>query len=195
MALPILPRDKEFRDLLRDRLTDKKARHSYGAAECMAELAPVLELPLDQAVTAGLLHDICRNWDDDKMLAKAEKYGLPVSPLERKKPNLLHGPVAAEQCRRKLAIDEPAIYEAIYWHTTGKPGLCRLGQALYFADFSEPNRKYPEAEEARRICRESGFDAALRYVAEQKIAFLRDKNIETPVAEEFCRWTREGCSS
>jgi predicted HD superfamily hydrolase involved in NAD metabolism len=141
-------------------------------------------------VTAALLHDACRAWDNETLLARAREYALPISPAQHAKPNLLHGPVAAEEARRDLAIDDPDIYEAIYWHTTGRPGMGRLAQALYVADFSEPNRKYPEAAIARHLLQEQGLDAALRYVAEQKSGHLAKKEIVDPATAEFLAWLR-----
>jgi len=66
--------------------------------------------------------------------------------------------------------------------------LGRLGQALYFADFAEPSRAYPEAQTARQRLEFKGFDAALRYVAEKKIFFLEKKNVIDPATGAFYRW-------
>ncbi len=192
MKLPNIPRLDEYLALLRKRLPEKKVRHCLSVAEYLVSFAPTIGLAMEPSVTVGVLHDICREWDDDKMLRKAEKYGLPISAAVREKPNILHGPVAAEQCRRKLGIEDPDIYEAIYWHTTGRPGLNLLGQALYCADFAEPLRGNGEAERARALLDAGDFDAALRHVARAKIAFFAGKGVDTTLSEVFCRWVEEG---
>ncbi len=191
MPLPDLPQTRIYLDFLNDKLPGKKVLHCISTTEHLLSFAPRLELNLDKALAAGLLHDICREYKDGKILRKAEEYGLPISAIEQAKPNLLHGPLAAEICRKKLALDDDEIYEAIYWHTTGKPDLCRLGQALYVADFSEPVRNYEEAEQARHILARDGFDAALCYVARAKIEFFRNKKVCAPMAEEFLRWVEQ----
>jgi len=122
------------------------------------------------------------------LLRRAEVFGLSINEYQLQKPTLLHGPVAAEECRRDLGIQDPDHYDALYWHTTGRPGYCRLGQALYFADFAEPTRGYAEARTAREVLRHEGFDEALLYVARTKIAFLRKRAVMDPNTEAFVVW-------
>jgi len=189
--VPIMqaPRAKEFVSLLRERVCEKRASHCIFTAEFLASFAEKAGVPHDKAVTAGLLHDMCKDLDDNEMLAKAEEYGIEVSDLQRKKPGLLHGPLAAEEAKRKLGIDDEEIYEAIYWHATGRPGLCVLGQALYVADFSEPLRVFPEAKLGRDILQKEGFLDALRFVAHAKIGLLQKKALFVdPISEEFRDW-------
>lgn len=191
MPIVRLPRHKEFVHLLRRDLPAAKASHSIFVAEYLSSFAEGIGLDHDEAVTAGLLHDLCRTLDDQTLLSRAAAYELPISDEQRAHPNLLHGPVAAELCRRELGIEAAPVYEAIYWHTTGKPGLCRLGQALCVADFAEPARRYPEAAQARELLRKEGFDEALFFVAQQKLAFIQKKHISSPMAEGFFLWVQQ----
>ncbi|HPO12447.1 MAG TPA: bis(5'-nucleosyl)-tetraphosphatase (symmetrical) YqeK [Candidatus Hydrogenedentes bacterium] len=191
MPLPDVPQTRVYLDILNDKLPEKKVLHCISTTEHLLSFAPRLALDLDKALAAGLLHDICREFKDGKLLRKAEEFGLPISAVEQAKPNLLHGPLAAEVCRKKFALDDDEIYEAIFWHTTGKPDFCRLGQALYVADFSEPTRDYPEAEHARHLLVKKDFNAALLYVARVKIDFFRNKKVCAPMAEEFLRWVEK----
>ena len=163
-------------------------RHCIFTAEYMASFAAKASITNDEAVTAGLLHDLCKGMSDAELLAAAQEYGLTVNDAQRRKPRLLHGPVAAEECRRKLGIAGEAVYDAICWHTTGRPGLGKLGLALYLADFAEPSRTFPGAEEARRILRKQGFEPALRYVSERKFEHVRTKPDADPVTEAFHAW-------
>jgi predicted HD superfamily hydrolase involved in NAD metabolism len=177
--------------LLGERLPAEKARHSVFVAEYLTSIAARAGVDHDEAATAGLLHDLCRTLDNATMLAEAERFQIAINDTQRAHPNLLHGPVAAAMCRFELGIESEAVYEAIYWHTTGRPGLGRLGQALYVADFAEPMRKYPEAEHARTLLRKEGFDEALYFVAKSKLAFLRAKAIAEPMSEGFLIWVEQ----
>jgi len=181
---------KELVRLLRERVSGKTASHCIFTAEYLSSFAPKLGVTNDQAVTAGLMHDLWKGADEEAYLAEAAKYGIAPNDAQKQKPKLLHGPIAAEECRRKLGIDDPAIYEAIYWHTTGRPGLGTLGLALYVADFAEPTRTMAEAAEARTMLRKAGFNPTLRYVAEQKILHIRKKTSVDPVSEEFYAWVQ-----
>jgi predicted HD superfamily hydrolase involved in NAD metabolism len=184
-------RAKEFIQLLRDRATDRTMQHCVFTAEYMASLPPEAEITNDEAVAAGLLHDLCKDMDGQKLLGAAGRYGIAISDTQQRSPGLLHGPVAAEECRRNHGIDDERIYEAIYWHTTGRPGLGRLGLALYLADFAEPSRNFPEAAEARRILRVEGFVPALRYVSARKLEHIRKKPHADPLTEAFHVWLTE----
>lgn len=189
MPVASMPHSKEYLRRLREQLSDDKVSHSVFTAEYLSSFAITLGVFHDEAVTAGLLHDFCRNLNKVDMLEKARGFRLPTSESQMEKPSLLHGPVAAETCRREFGISD-AVYEAIYWHTTGRPGLGILGQALYVADFAEPSRRFPEAAEARKRLRKQGFDNALRYVAEMKLVLCQNKKVVDPNTEAFLLWLK-----
>ncbi len=70
-------------------------------------------------------------------------------------------------------------------------GFVLLGLALYFADYSEPLREHAEAGEARAVFAARGLMAAVRFVAEQKLAYLRTKPSIDPTTEAFHAWLHE----
>jgi len=193
--MPIMgtPRAKEFVKLLRERVAGKTASHCIFTAEFMSSFADQAGVTNDQAVTAGLLHDLCKGLDKAEYLACAEDYGIPVGEAQRLNPKLLHGPIAAEECRRDLGVDDEAVYEAIYWHTTGRPELGPVGRALFLADFAEPTRLFAEAVETRALLRREGFESALLYAARQKVEHVREKRHVDPMTEAFCEWLECGC--
>lgn len=188
MPITQTARAKEFLHLLRDRVSDKIVSHCVLTAEFMASYAGQAGITNDQAVTAGLLHDLWKGVPDEDMVAAAQRYGIVPNETQRLKPSLLHGPVAANECRDSLGVDDPDVYEAIYWHTTGRAGFCNLGLALYVADFAEPLRSFPDAVEARALVRRAGFHAALRFVAAKKLEHVRTKPHVDPATEAFHAW-------
>jgi nicotinate-nucleotide adenylyltransferase len=181
------PRADEFLALLRERLPDKTFRHSVSVARTMLEVADEAGITAEQAVTAGLLHDLCKPLKGDDIVERAKAYGI-TDYLDT--PTLLHGPVAAEECRRKLGITDEEVIDAIRWHTTGRAKWGRVGQALFYSDFSEPRRPHRQAAEARAIFHEKGFDAALRYVVEQKFHYVKTRFAPDPHAQAFEEWVR-----
>ena len=44
-----------------------------------------------------------------------------------------------------------AVYDAIRWHTTGKPDMTLLEKIIYMADYIEPTRDFPGVEPLRRL--------------------------------------------
>ena len=189
-ALPTARAD-EYRALLAERLPDKTFRHCVSVSEHMVSFADAAGIDPEQAMTAGLLHDLCKAMQGPDLIRAAERYEIAVTPLHRKSPTLLHGPVAAEECRRDLGIEDTEVYDAIYWHTTGKADWNHVGLALYVADFSEPLRTMPEAAEARALLAHEGFEAALRFVAATKVAYVRERFTLDPDTEAFAKWVRE----
>ena len=53
-----------------------------------------------------------------------------------------------------------AVYEAIRWHTTGKPDMTTLEKVLYMADYIEPSRDFDGVDELRRLAY-TDLDAAM----------------------------------
>lgn len=186
------PRAAEFRALLAERLKPKTVRHSLGVAETLLTIGLREGLDPLRCIEAGLLHDSCKHLKKGEYLVEAERRGIPIGAVARAKPVLLHGPIAASEVRALHGIDDPALYEAIYWHTTGKPGLNPLGLALYVADFCEPGREYPEADEARGRLDSGGFAQALRYVVAAKLGFVQLKGAVDPMSEAFHAWVMDG---
>lgn len=185
------PRYKEYLHLLRARLPEKKVSHCIFVAEYLSSFAPGLGMDHGEAVAAGLLHDLCRAVPGEELLQKARAYRLPLGELQLERPLLLHGPVAAEELRREHDVRAEPVYEAIYWHTTGRPGLGRLGQALILADFAEPTRPYPEAAQAREMLRKRGFEAALLYAVHAKLDYVRRKHAADPDGPAFYLWLEQ----
>lgn len=179
------PRADEFLALIRERLPVKTYRHTLSVAQTMLDAAEAAGISEEQAVTAGLLHDLCKPLKPDALAEKAKRYGI-TQYLDV--PNLLHGPVAAEEARRELGVQDEAVIDAVRWHTTGRAEWGRVGQVLFYADFSEPRRPHPQAAEARRILTERGFNAALRYVVHEKFHFVKKKYAPDPNTQAFEEW-------
>jgi predicted HD superfamily hydrolase involved in NAD metabolism len=149
--------------LIARRLSEKRRRHSQRVAAAAAELARRFGAAPAAAELAGLLHDYCRDLTDAETLAAAGRYGLPVGPVEARRPrNILHGPVAAaELAAAGLDAD---IAGAIARHTTGGPGMTVLEKCVYLADFCEPGRAFPGLDEVRALAGAS-LDAAVAAAA------------------------------
>ncbi len=191
MPVADTPRSREFVRILRERLSDKTVSHCIFTAALMTSYADQVGITNDQATTAGLLHDLYKDIDDAATLATAEKFGIVPTETQRRNPYLLHGPLAAEDCRRNLGIHDEAVLEAIEWHTTGRPGLGPVGLALYLADFAEPSRRHAAAAEAREILRRDGFWKAILYASDKKLEHVNSRPDTDPTTIAFHDWLVE----
>lgn len=178
-------RAEEFQELLRSRVSKKTYAHCVSVAKMMLSIAEEGGITAEQAVTAGLLHDLCKAMKPAELIEAATLYGMPA---DLGRPNLLHGPVAAEECRRWLGIEDEDVIDAIRCHTTGRADWSRVGQALYIADFSEPLRTHAGVGEAREILHRDGFEAALLFVIDQKLNQVKKRHSLHPNSKDFAKW-------
>lgn len=178
----------DWRLLLQARLSLRTYRHCLSVADLMLKLAPEMGIAPDRAETAGLLHDLCKSLSDEELLHAAREYGIEVTAAQLKKPGLLHGVVAAAECKNKLGVTDEQVLDAIQWHTTGCPNLGPVGLALYFADFAEPLRTHPEAAHARALWADKGFPAALLAVSQWKLDHIQSRKDADPMTEQFHAW-------
>jgi predicted HD superfamily hydrolase involved in NAD metabolism len=144
--------------LIEQRLSPRRRDHAHRVSAEAVRLAERFGAAVDKAEIAGLLHDLCREVSDDDMLAAAERYGIPVGPVEARRPKkILHGPVAAaELAGRGVDAD---VCRAIALHTVGDAGMTVLDKVLYLADYCEPSRDFPGVDEVRSLARTSLDDA------------------------------------
>lgn len=140
------------------RMSAKRAAHSRRVAELCAGLAARHGADPGAARLAGLLHDACRDWPAEDLLAAAARHGIPVGALERAQPvALLHGPVAAAELAA-AGLPSP-VARAVALHTVGAAGMTTLEKCLYVADFCEPGRDFPGVDTVRRLAQVSLDDA------------------------------------
>jgi predicted HD superfamily hydrolase involved in NAD metabolism len=177
--------------LVRESVSQKTAAHCECTAEFMVSFAAEAGITEQHARVAGLLHDLRKDMDHHALLHAAETYGIAPNDVQLRHPGLLHGPVAAELCRREFKLGDEGVLDAIYWHTTGRPGWNNLGLALYFADYAEPLRMFPEAVNARDMLARKGFWPALHYAADAKLEYIQTRKNMDPITTEFHEWLHE----
>ena len=73
--------------------------------------------------------------------------------MERGYLKLLHSKTGAAVARDKFGVTDE-IYNAIYYHTTGKADMTLLEKIIYLADYIEPSRSFPGVEELRAAVHE-----------------------------------------
>ena len=103
---------------------------------------------VEKAQVAALLHDCTKKLNMDEQLALCRHYDIQLDELEQKALKLLHAKTGAAVARDLFGVDDD-IYNAIYWHTTGKADMTVLEKVIYMADYIEPSRVFPGVEELR----------------------------------------------
>ena len=176
----------------RERLSDKRYTHTLRVAETAERLARLHGLDPEKVRLASLLHDAAREVGREELLRIAEEESLPVSELERERPMLLHGPVAAELAWKDLGVEDAQVRDAVRAHTTGEPGMRTLALTLYVADKIEPDRDQPGVENLRELALED-LRLAAKAALEDSIAYNEKRGRPThPKSLETLQWLASG---
>ena len=165
--------DAELRACSLSMVKAKRIRHILGTEEEAVRLAKRWGADENQARRAGILHDCTKYWSLEQYLDCCEKYGVELDEVERRAEKLLHSKTGA--CVAKYVFGEPdEVYNAIFYHTTGRENMSLLEKILYIADYMEPNRDFEGVEELRRLSYED-LDAAVLKGCEMSIADMEEK--------------------
>ncbi len=146
----------------------KRLPHIRGTEETAAKMALRWGADEESARKAAILHDCTKYFDLAQQLSTCEKYGILLDDMEKSTLPLLHAKSGAGIARCVYGMSEE-ISEAIRWHTTGRGDMTLLEKILYIADYAEPNRQYPWAEELRALIY-TDLDAAVKRGLEITIA-------------------------
>ncbi len=149
----------EMIEILRSRLEADRFEHSLGVMEMAVSLAKRYGADEKKAELAGLLHDCAKNIPYDEMYRLCEENGIALDDISKKQPGLVHAFLGAHIAKEEYGIDDE-IYDAIYYHTVGKPQMSLLTKIIYVSDSIERNRDYDGVEELRKLAFED-IDKAL----------------------------------
>ncbi len=140
-------------------LDERRVAHVAGCEAEAVRLAMHWGEDPELAAEAGILHDITKRCSYEEQLNLCEKYGIITDKAERGNYRLLHALTGAAMARERFGVDD-AVYEAIRWHTTGKPDMTRFEKIIYLADYIEPTRDFDGIEELRALAFED-LDSAM----------------------------------
>jgi predicted HD superfamily hydrolase involved in NAD metabolism len=128
-------------------LTPQRFKHSLGVMQVMSELASIYDLNKTAAMTAGILHDIAKEFTSDDLIKLAGEYNILLCTEYDKIPLFLHGPVGACYLAQKLGPVDSMILEGISRHSYFGEGIALSPSfcwCLRFADLLEPSRDWVE---------------------------------------------------
>jgi len=95
---------------------------------------------------------------------------MRITELEKLNPILLHGKVAAEYIKRRFALHDRDILDAIAYHTSGKDHFSDIGKIVFLSDSLEENRIYDNVDWLREMSKED-LNEALFLTAGNKIQY------------------------
>ena len=168
------PKSLQIDAYLEAKLEDKCYRHVLSVRDLAVELAVKFGANLQKTNLAALLHD-CARWMSTRQLFEAvADYQIQLDEFERINASLLHALIGAELAMDIFSVGDEEILSAVRSHTKGSKSMTLVDKVLFVADFSEPNRTYPEAETVRRIANQD-LNQAVFEVSKFKITDLLNR--------------------
>lgn len=148
-------------EIAREKLTPYRFEHTLRVADTARELAQKYGADTRKAKIAALLHDIMKDTSQGEQLNMIKKSGIILTCIDMANPQIWHSIAGAAYLREELGIDDEDIYNAVYYHTTGRAGMSVLEKVVYVADYTAAGRIYNGVEEMRHLAGNSLEDAML----------------------------------
>ena len=143
--------EDKLKEWLAVKVDEERYLHSLRVLELIPELTQAYNVSPEPLRLAALLHDCARGMSDAEMLRAAEEWSLPVRPVDRDCPVLLHGRLAVEMARCELDLTDPVMVSAVLNHTAGHPGMTLADKLFFLADMIEPGRGFDRIVELRAV--------------------------------------------
>ena len=160
--------------------------HMFRVEEIGIEIANDHNIPVNLVAYACLGHDIARGMPENDLLNYAENNNIPIDPIERESPILLHGQVGSHILQHEEHINEKEILEAVWWHTTFQKNIGPIGQITFLADKLDERKlkQYPFQEEIRSLAKVSLLKAIVTFLSKSISSMIEKEQIVHPLAIE-----------
>ncbi|WP_405317913.1 bis(5'-nucleosyl)-tetraphosphatase (symmetrical) YqeK [Ruminococcus sp.] len=151
----------EYKDFIRLKMGDYRFTHSVNVADEAVALAKIYGCDEELAYTAGILHDVTKEFPKDEQLQIIADGGIILDSVQKNAPKLWHSISGSVYVRDYLGIKNNDIINAVRYHTTGRAGMSLLEKIIYIADFTSAERSYKDVDIMRELSRKTLEDAML----------------------------------
>lgn len=155
------------------KLSIDRYTHTLRVVDTARELAEIHHVPREQVELACLLHDFAKCETQAVLRAAIIEYNLPQALLAYHH-EVWHGPVGAMILKHELGIPDQDVYNAVYYHTTGRAAMSQLELIVFVADYTEPARNIPGVDGVRELAKRD-IKLAAHQALQSTIMFLLSK--------------------
>ena len=147
--------------MIRPMMSTARYEHTLQVANTARMFAKCNGIDENKAYIAGLLHDIAKEMDVDKMTTLMEKF-YPQH-LQSSIP-VWHQWLSSYLAKVYFNVSDEEILQAIQVHTTASTSMSKLDMCLYCADKYEPSRPFDTSKQMALCCQsiEEGFKMSLK---------------------------------
>lgn len=164
-----------YKEVLKGLMSKKRYTHSVNVATMARELAVRYGEDEQRALTAGILHDICKEIPADRQKELVESAPFKVSRSEILSRPLWHAIAGACYVQSELNIKDTDIVNSIRFHTVARAGMTRLEEIIYLADLVSIDREYKDVKRMRKLAL-TNIDEAMLEALRYSISEVMGKN-------------------
>lgn len=172
--------EKDFEKLknnIKPFLSTDRYNHSISVAITASNLSFIHNENIDNAITAGIYHDIAKELKLEEMLNIAKENNIKLSNEDIESPKVLHGIIGAKIIQNNFDITNDDILNSVKNHTLGRPKMSKLEKIIYISDYIEPLREsIPNIEEIRKRAY-INLNETVYLITKNVIDYLNSKNI------------------
>ncbi|MBE6662122.1 MAG: HD domain-containing protein [Ruminococcaceae bacterium] len=143
----------ELYESVKREMSEKRFRHTAAVADMAARLGALFAPDkCDVLRAAALLHDITKEYSVEKQLQILERFGIMVSKQDILTPKTLHARTAALLIGEMYpTFADPLVVDAVRYHTTGRADMTVTEKIVYFADYIDETRTFPDCVTLRAL--------------------------------------------
>lgn len=167
---------EELRRMREFMVSRPRAAHIERMEKNALRYAETHKIDSDKLLVAVCAHDIFRDTEPVRLFRIAKVWNLGMSVPERYVPLLLHGKVSAEYLRRRFAVSDGEILDAVAFHTSGIPTSSPIVKAMVIIDTTEIGRNFDGVKKLRELSNES-VDAGYEAVIANKILYAIENGL------------------
>lgn len=163
----------EMIDMLKVDLKPTRLTHTFGVRDLALKLASVYNVDLYKAEVSALLHDCAKYMPFDEKINLCEQYNQEVSEFEKNNDALLHAKAGACLSIEKYHVFDEEIFNAIKYHTTGRPDMTLLEKIIFLSDYCEVNRTHSDKLPYYRELALTEIDKCVALILKDTLDYLR----------------------
>ncbi len=166
----------EYKEYLRENLSEKRYNHSICVADEAVKLACRFGGNTVKAYYCGLLHDVCKEMTYDKQREIMLAGDFDISSVELNAPKTYHAIAGAVFANKHFGVTDKEMLNAIRYHTVARGGMTLLEKILYMADLISADRKYQDVDRIRTVTYgdlDMGMYEAMRFSIEDSVSLVR----------------------
>lgn len=175
----------DYKSIIRPLMGDYRYIHSCNVAEEAVILAKLYGCDEEKAYTAGILHDITKEFPKEEQLQIIRDGGIILDDVQKNAPKLWHSVSGSVYIQTHLGLTDEDVINAIRYHTTGRANMSLLEKIIYTADYTSAERSYNGADVMREKSRNS-LEEAMIFSCQFTLQNLSEKQAAIHPDQLFC---------